>query len=146
MEYTRLGKDVFLALATIAWADGVVAPAEAEALVRAARASGLAGDDLAAVEAALRERSALDVVGTLHLDDEEKLYVFCLAHWIAGVDGFVDDQEKVALTELGDRLGLSADDRARAAGTAALLESDSTASTRRSLTDLARAIERAAAE
>ena len=48
-----LGKDVFVALAALAWVDGEVAPEEAEALMGAAMMTGLSESDLTEAEAAL---------------------------------------------------------------------------------------------
>lgn len=105
-----LGRDVFLALASIIWADGKVVPAEAKALAEAARACGIAGDDLVAVVGATLERSKLPKMITLTHD--EKLFVYGIAVWLAEADGVVTHEETEAVSRLGDELGLSVDDRA----------------------------------
>jgi hypothetical protein len=48
----RLGRDVFMALAAVAWADGKVDPEEADAIVRTALEEGLDLDEIADIEQA----------------------------------------------------------------------------------------------
>ncbi len=110
-----LGKDVFVALAAVVWADGRVTPEEAAALVRAAQASGLAGADLLAVEHATRTRTSLDALDVAALDPDVREYVYALATMLARADGQVVEEERVVLQALGDRLGLDGEARERAA-------------------------------
>lgn len=105
-----LGRDVFLALASIVWADGRVVPAEAKALADAARACGIKGDDLVAVVGATLERQSAPQ--RLTLTHDEKLFVYGVAVWLAEVDGVVSYEETEAIRELGDRMGLTVDERA----------------------------------
>lgn len=118
----QLGKDVFLALAAVVWADSVVTKEEAEALLTAARASGLEGADLAAIEEATRVRTHLDVLDVTRLGDDEREYVYALATWLANADGVVVDEEREVIRALGDRLVLGADARERAATAAMALD------------------------
>jgi len=46
---SKLPKSTFVAIASVAWADGRMSKAEAQGLVHAAKTLGLEGDDLAAV-------------------------------------------------------------------------------------------------
>jgi tellurite resistance protein len=110
-----LGKDVFRALAAVAWADSEVKPAEKEALLRAARASGLSSADLAEVEHATRQRTTIDDLGALHLTGEDAEYAYALAWMISAADAHVDESEVAVLGKLGDKLGLDQDARDRAA-------------------------------
>jgi hypothetical protein len=136
----KLGKDVFVALAAIAWADGVVQVEEATALVAGARASGLAGGDLEEVRAALRERTDLARIATLSLTRDEREFVYAIAMWLTGVDGVVTGDESAALVKIGDILGLDADARGRGAIASAMLGGFDGASGPRDVTALAKEI------
>jgi hypothetical protein len=85
-------------------------PAEAKALADAARACGIEGDDLIAVVGATLERQA--VPQNLTLTRDEKLFVYGVALWLAQIDGIVTHEETQAAVELGDRFGLSVEERA----------------------------------
>ena len=50
----RFGRDVFIALAAVAWADGTLDPDEADAIVRAAVDLGVELEEIAAIEEATR--------------------------------------------------------------------------------------------
>ena len=54
MNETRLGTDVFVALAAIGWADGQLDADEADAIVRAAADEGLSLEEIAAIEESTR--------------------------------------------------------------------------------------------
>src|SRR5450631_2925451 len=56
----QLPRKSFLALAAIGWADGSLQRVEAAGLIRAAKESGLVGDDLVAIEEAAKTRSGLE--------------------------------------------------------------------------------------
>jgi uncharacterized membrane protein YebE (DUF533 family) len=104
-------KDIFVALAAIAWADHELDPEEADAIVRAAAEEGLGLEDIAAIEAATRDPVDLAVVDRSGLSKEDRLFVYAVACWIARIDGRVTDEEADALAALGERLGIP--DRAR---------------------------------
>lgn len=110
-----LGKDVFRALAAVAWADSEVKPSETEALLRAARASGLSAADLADVERATKTRTSVEDLGALHLSGEDAEYAYALAWMISAADEHVDETEVAVLAQLGDKLGLDREARDRAA-------------------------------
>ena len=144
----QLDKNVFFALAAIVWADGVVTDSEADALVGAARASGLTGVDLDEVRAATKKRVGLDRVKTLELGGDERIFVYAIAAWLTRADGTVTAEETEALGQLGDIFELSDDDRACAIATSEALDTygvngDKSA---RSINALAAEITRAAAE
>jgi uncharacterized membrane protein YebE (DUF533 family) len=113
MTEARLNKDVFLALAAIAWADGNRDAEEADAIVRAAVDEGLELGDIAAIESATRERIDLGVIDRSEMSKEDRLFVYALACWIARLDKNVTEEESKALAQLGERLGVP--ERARAA-------------------------------
>ena len=121
-----LGLDALLALAEIVWADGHVAPEEAEALITIARSLALDDADVALVERALRERPTAVQQLPLALEGAEAEHLLTLACLIASSDGNVDPREHAAIAGLGDRLRLDAAARERAA-TAARAVGDSLA-------------------
>jgi uncharacterized membrane protein YebE (DUF533 family) len=111
-------KDIFVALAAIAWADHELDPEEADAIVRAATEDGLALEDIAAIEDATRNPVDLAVVDRSGLSKEDRLFVYAVACWIARIDGRVTDEEADALAALGERLGIPDRARVRAEGVA----------------------------
>lgn len=112
-----LERDVFVALAAVAWADGVMAPEEASALKRAAKACGLKGDDLARVEASTTEPVGLDDLGAIDIPLEARLFVYALASWMAQSDGEVVEDERATLRRLVGLLDLDERDVALATAT-----------------------------
>lgn len=107
----QLHRDVFVALATIAWADGEVKPPEADALLAAARVCGLAGADLDAVVAALRERKPLGTLAGLQLDADARAFVYAIAVWLTKVDGSVVDEELESVAKIAEQLNISEQER-----------------------------------
>lgn len=110
----ELNRDIFLALAAIAWADGRLDPDEADAIVRAAAEAGLELDAIEEIEAATRERIDLGTIDRSPLSKEDRLFVYALACWIAKLDGQVTEEESAALAALGERLGVPERPRAAA--------------------------------
>jgi len=110
----KLNRDIFLALAAIAWADGRLDPDEADAIVRAAVEAGLELDEIERIELATRERIDLGAVDRSSLSKDDRLFVYALACWIARLDGQVTDEEAAALGALGERLGVPERPRAHA--------------------------------
>lgn len=111
----KLGKDVFLALAHVAWADGEVKSGEAQALVRAAKAAGLAGSDLEAVERAVQNRDTGKKPPKVSATPEQAEFAYALACALSASDGNIAEEEREAIATLGDRLKIPFDARARAA-------------------------------
>jgi uncharacterized membrane protein YebE (DUF533 family) len=111
---TKLNRDIFLALAAIAWADGHLDPEEADAIVRAAVEAGLDLAEIEEIELATRERIDLGTIDRSTLTKEDRLFVYALACWIARLDGDVSDEEAAALGALGERLGVPEKPRAHA--------------------------------
>ncbi len=106
MTSSALRKDVFMALAAIAWADGSLDPDEADGIVRAAVDEGLAFDDIQAIDVATKERVDLGTIDRSGLSKEDRLFVFAVACWIARMDGKVTATEADALSKLGELLGV----------------------------------------
>jgi uncharacterized membrane protein YebE (DUF533 family) len=103
-EKTRLGRDVYVALAAVGWADGKLEADEADAIVRCAVEEGLELEEIAAIEAATKSPIDLGVIDRSGLSKEDRLYVYGVAAWIARMDGVVSDGEKAALKQLGEAL------------------------------------------
>jgi retinoid hydroxylase len=107
----QLHSDVFVALATIAWADGEVKPSEADALLAAARVCGVHGAELDAVATALRVRAELGTLAGLRLDPDARAFVYAIALWLAKVDGSVVDAERESVAHIAEQLGISEHER-----------------------------------
>ncbi len=107
----KLDKNAFIALAAVVWADGEAAPTEAAALLKAATAWGVAGDELAEVERALETRLPLSKLAELGLTGDGRLLVYSIAAWLTQADGVVVPRESEILEQLAGLLGLSADER-----------------------------------
>jgi uncharacterized membrane protein YebE (DUF533 family) len=124
----RWNKDVFVALAAVAWADGTLDPDEADAIVRAAVDEGLELEEIAAIEEATRKPVDLGALDKGGLSKDDRLFVYAIACWIARLDGKVTDEESGALAALAERLEVPERPRAhaekRAAEVAALPEGD----------------------
>lgn len=111
----RLGRDVFLALAAIGWADGELDRDEADAIVRTATDEGLSLEVITEIEAATK--SPIDMVGTIDrstMTKEDRLFVYAVASWLVRLDGKTTDQELAALARLGDLLKVPEKPRAHA--------------------------------
>ena len=113
-EAIKLNRDIFLALAAIAWADGRLDPDEADAIVRAAVEAGLELDQIEEIEAATRERIDLGTIDRSALSKEDRLFVYAIACWIAKLDNEVTEEETAALSALAERLGIPERPRAAA--------------------------------
>jgi uncharacterized membrane protein YebE (DUF533 family) len=118
MAQATMQRDVFVALAAIAWADGSLDPDEADAIVRAAADEGLSLDDMAALDEAIKSPVDLGVVDRSALTKEDRLFVYAVACWIARMDGKVTDAEASVLTKLGEQLGVPERARVQAEGIA----------------------------
>ncbi len=140
----KLGKDVFVALAAVGWADGLMSDAEASALVHAASECGVDGDDLEAVKTATKTQAPLGNVSSLKLTPRERVYVYAIATWLARVDGVVMPEEREMLLELGNLLKLADGDRTRASAASFAIEqlADSERPSRFDVIGLARQLEK----
>jgi uncharacterized membrane protein YebE (DUF533 family) len=100
----RLGRDVFLALAAVGWADGKLDADEADAIVRTALEEGLDLDEIEEIEKATKTPLAIGKIDLSKLSKADRLFVYAVASWIASVDGQVRDEERSALDKLGQAL------------------------------------------
>src|SRR5438309_868041 len=107
----KLSKDVFRALATVAWADGEVTTSEARALVRAASAAGLSDVDLDDVERATTHRTSLSDLEELALTRADAEWVYAVACVLGAADGKLVDEERASIERLGDLLRLTNEER-----------------------------------
>lgn len=104
MSQTRLGRDVYLALAAVGWSDGALDPNEADAIVRTAAEEGLPLEEIAAIEAATREPLDIGIIDRTNLTKEDRLFVYAVASWMTRLDGQVSSSELASLKRLGDAL------------------------------------------
>lgn len=95
--------------AAIAWADGVIAPAEAEAMRRLIAAAPI--DEAERVEATtwLTERVELDTARVSELSDEARQGIYQAAVRLARVDLDLASEEKDMLVKLREKLRIDAD-------------------------------------
>lgn len=101
-----LGRDVYLALAAVGWADGTLDPEEADAIVRTALEEGLELDAVQEIEEACKHRLEIGVIDRLNMSKADRLYVYAVASWITRLDGVVTQDEEGALAQLGSALGI----------------------------------------
>jgi uncharacterized membrane protein YebE (DUF533 family) len=103
---TGLGRDVYLALAAVGWADGQLDQEEADAIVRTALEEGLEIDQIAEIEQATKSPIDLGVIDRKNLSKEDRLFVYGVASWITRLDGVVSAAEQTVLEKLGDALNV----------------------------------------
>ena len=101
---TKLPSESFVALASVAWADGRMSKSEAEGLLHAAKAQGLEGEELATVEAATKESVSLDSFDGSVLSDWERLATYGIACWLSRLDGVQHGAEIASLEALASAL------------------------------------------
>lgn len=113
-EQARLGRDVFIALAAVGWADGNLDAEEADAIVRTATEEGLEIEDIAEIEAATKTKVEIGDIARGSMTKEDRLFVYAVASWMTRLDGVVSDAETEALAKLGEALKVPAAPRAHA--------------------------------
>lgn len=111
-EKPRLGRDVYMALAAVGWADGHLDQEEADAIVRTAVEEGLDLAEIAEIEAATKQRVDLGVIDRKDLSKEDRLFVYGVACWLTRLDGVVSAEELSALRSLGEALKIPEKPRA----------------------------------
>lgn len=99
-----LGRDVYIALAAVGWADGQLTKAAADAIVRTAREEGLPEEEVQAIESATRSKVEIGEIDRMNMSKADRLYVYAIASWIAALDGHASDSQKEALEQLGEAL------------------------------------------
>lgn len=106
MTKPLLGRDVYLALAAVGWADGTLDAEEADAIVRTALEEGLDLDAIAEIEEATKKPMEMGVIDRLTMSKADRLYVYAVASWITRLDGVITVEEEAVLTKLGSALGI----------------------------------------
>jgi len=101
---TGLGRDVYIALAAVGWADGQLDQEEADAIVRTALEEGLDLEAIAEIEQATKQPIDIGVIDRKNLSKEDRLFVYGVAAWITRLDGVVSEGEQSALKALGEAL------------------------------------------
>jgi uncharacterized membrane protein YebE (DUF533 family) len=117
-QKTGLGRDVYIALAAVGWADGHLDQEEADAIVRTALEEGLDIDEIAEIEEATKNPVDIGVIDRKNLSKEDRLFVYGVASWITRLDGVVTEAEQGALQKLGDALKVPEKPRALVDGIA----------------------------
>jgi uncharacterized membrane protein YebE (DUF533 family) len=95
--------------AALAWADGVVQPAEAVAMRRLIDAAQLNEDERATANGFLTIKVELDTTNLEGLGDEARRGIYRAACRLAAVDRNVADTERAFLDRLRDGLGIALD-------------------------------------
>lgn len=101
-----LGRDVYLALAAVGWADGQLTEQGADAIVRTALEEGLDLEDIATIEEATKNKIEIGEIDRMGMTKADRLYVYAVASWIAELDGQKSARTHEALAKLGDALGI----------------------------------------
>lgn len=101
-----LGREVYMALAAVGWADGQLTPEAADAIVRTALEEGLEVEEVAVIEEATRNKIDMIEIDRMDMTKADRLYVYAVASWISTLDGPVSSRGASALTQLGDALGI----------------------------------------
>jgi uncharacterized membrane protein YebE (DUF533 family) len=114
MSETRLGRDVYLALAAVGWADGQLDSEEADAIVRTAAEEGLPLEEIAEIEAATKKPLDIGVIDRSNMTKEDRLFVYAVASWMTRLDGLVTDTEIATLQSLGEALKIPESPRKQA--------------------------------
>ncbi len=104
MTEEKIGRDVFLALAAIGWADGKLDGGEADAIVRMALEEGLELEEIEEIEKATKEPLDIGEIDISKMSKADRLFVYSVGSWIARVDGKVAEEELKALEKLGEAL------------------------------------------
>jgi len=111
-QKTGLGRDVYIALAAVGWADGHLDPEEADAIVRTALEEGLDIDEIAEIEEATKNPVDIGIIDRSNLSKEDRLFVYGVASWMTRLDGVVTEAEQGILQKLGDALKIPEKPRA----------------------------------
>jgi uncharacterized membrane protein YebE (DUF533 family) len=112
MSEQKLGRDVFLALAAVGWADGKLDEEEADAIVRTAVEEGLSMEEVEEIDAATKTPGDIGKIDRTNMSKADRLFVYAVAAWMTRLDGVEADEEKAALDRLGTALRIP--DRPRA--------------------------------
>lgn len=96
--------------AAVAWADGVIADAERNALVRLIDGAELTATDREAAHGFLAKKVELSDAGLDGLSGDARRGIYKAACRMAAVDREVTDSERAMLIRLRDAMGIAVDD------------------------------------
>lgn len=99
-----LGRDVYIALAAVGWADGKLDQEEADAIVRTALEEGLEIGQISEIEAAIKQPVEIGEIDRRNMSKDDRLFVYAVASWMTLLDGKVTEGEHEALRKLGEAL------------------------------------------
>lgn len=108
------GRDVYLALAAVGWADGQLSQEAGDAIVRTALEEGLDLDVVQEIEEAVKTPQTIGAIDRLQMSKSDRLYVYAVASWITLLDGRVTEREEEVLSRLAKILSVPASPRAHA--------------------------------
>lgn len=114
MSEQRLGRDVFIALSAIGWADGKLDEEEADAIVRMAVDEGLELEEITEIENATKTPTDVGVIDRSNLSKADRLFVYAVGAWMTHLDGKRDEDEVAALDKLGTALKIPSKPRQHA--------------------------------
>ena len=117
-QKAKLGRDVYIALAAIGWADGQLDEEEADAIVRTALEEGLGLEEIQEIEEATKQPIDIGVIDRKNLSKEDRLFVYAVASWMTRLDGRQSSEELEALARLGSALKVPEGPRNHADGIA----------------------------
>lgn len=113
-QRSKLGRDVYIALAAIGWADGELDEEEADAIVRTALEEGLGLEEIQEIEEATKNPVDIGIIDRKNMSKEDRLFVYAVASWMTRLDGRVSSEELSALNKLGEALKVPEGPRAHA--------------------------------
>ena len=94
-------------LFAVGWIDGELRPSEVHLIMEAAKAEGLTGEELAALEMCCRGPVDFGELDDEALDADGRLYVYAISSWIARTDGRVSPEEVSALHAVATVIGVT---------------------------------------
>lgn len=109
-----MNNQVFLAIATVAWANGDLSADERAGILSAARSAGYTDDDLALLTKGIEMRRDLSSLSLHRLSALDRVFAYAASEWLARLEGTVGQSEQAALKALGDFLMVSEEVRASA--------------------------------
>ncbi len=104
MGERQLGRDVFIALAAVGWADGNLDQEEADAIVRTALDEGLDLEDVEAIREATKAKVDMGTLDISGMSKADRLFVYAVGSWMTRLDGHEDTVEDEMLARLGAAL------------------------------------------
>lgn len=110
-----MNNQVFLAIATVAWANGDLSADERAGILSAARSAGYSDQDLALLGRGIEMRRELSSLSLHRMSAQDRVFAYAASEWLARLEGGqVGPSEAAALKALGDFLLVSEDVRAKA--------------------------------